>query len=142
MKVESSKPIFVLDSSFTIAWILGEEGEEEHTDSVFSLIKENTALIPSLWFYEVANVLAIGKRRGRLSQKDLTRAITLLKAIPTVVEPDCDRRSFEILELAESQTLTIYETTYLDLAMRMDVPLATLDNALIQASQALGIKVL
>lgn len=142
MKVENSEPIFVLDSSFTIAWILAEEGEEEHTDSVFSLLKENAALIPSLWFYEVANVLAIGKRRGRLSQKDLTRALTLLTAIPTVVDSDCDRKAFEILDLAEAHTLTIYDTTYLDLAMRRGIPLATLDNALIQASQSLEVKVL
>lgn len=142
MKVDSSEPIFVLDSSFTIAWILEEEGEEEHTDSVFSLLKESTALIPSLWFYEVANVLAIARRRGRLSQKDLTRALTFLKAIPTVVDPDGDRRALEILDLAESHTLTIYDTTYLDLAMRMGIPLATLDSALIQASHSLGVKVL
>lgn len=166
MRAESSEAIFVLDSSFTIAWVLGEEGEEEHVDNVLSLLisipnrdvyrttsnafdsnenryNQNTAVIPSLWFYEVANVLAISSRKGRLSQKDLTRAIALLQALPIVVDSDCESRtSGEILALAREHTLTVYDATYLDLAMRTSLPLATLDNPLIQASQSLGVTIL
>ena len=139
----SSEAIFVLDSSFTIAWVLEEEGEEEHVDSVFSSLNQTSAVVPPLWFYEVANVLAISERRGRLFQKDLTRTISLLESLPIVVDLNCEGRALsEILALARTHALTVYDATYLDLAMRTGLPLATLDNLLIQASQSLGITIL
>jgi len=142
MKAEHSEAKFVLDSSFAIAWVMDEAGEEEHTDSVFGALQENKVLVPPLWFYEVANVVMMNKRRGRLSQKELIRVIRLLQSIPVVVDPDGAHRALETLDLAASHTLTVYDAIYLDLAMRMDLPLATLDKKLIEAAQTLGVTVL
>lgn len=141
MQVENSS--FVLDSSFTLAWVLEEEGEEEHVNRVFDLLNQHSANVPSLWFYEVSNVLAISERRGRLVQKDLARMIAILRALPLVVDQDCESRSLrEILALARTNSLTVYDATYLDLAMKTGLPLATLDTKMIRVAESLGITIL
>lgn len=142
MRVEDTKPVFVLDTSFALAWILDEE-QEKRIDAVFDLLNQRSAVVPSLWFYEVSNALLMNEKRGRLSQTDTVRAITLLNALPLIIDSDCETRAFrEIIALARTHNLTVYDATYLDIAMRMSLPLATLDNSLMRASQSLHVKIL
>lgn len=143
MKVEDTDTAFVLDTSFTLAWILEEEGQEERVENAFALLDDLAAAVPSLWFYEVSNALFVNERRGRLSLPETTRAIALLKTLPINIDSECESRTrSEILTLARTHNLTVYDATYLDMSMRMSLPLATLDKELIQASQSLGVELL
>src|SRR6185312_16432589 len=55
---------FVLDSSVTFAWFFEDE-RSEATDRLLDRLENETAAVPALWYFEVANVLAIGERRRR-----------------------------------------------------------------------------
>jgi predicted nucleic acid-binding protein len=47
-----------------------------------------------------------------------------------------------VLELARSERLSAYDASYLELAMRRGVPLATKDDALAKAARRVGVMLL
>lgn len=78
-----------------------------------------------------------------MTQRDTTRAIAILENLPIVGDSGCDARAMhQTLALARTHNLTTYDAAYLDLAMQTGLPLATLDNQLIQVSESLGVTVL
>lgn len=140
--VEGTSRGFVLDTSFTLALVLEEEEQDRVAEAMRSLNGQNV-LVPPLWFYEVSNALLTNQKRGRLQERDKVRAVGFLRSLPISVDSDCNSRALEeILVIARAHSLTVYDATYLDLAMRSGLPLATLDNALIRVSQTMGVELL
>lgn len=123
--------VFVLDASVAAAWVFDDE-----TGSGPGLaqdrLKHDDALVPELWHIELRNSLLIGTRRGRVARDKLAAHFAALKRLPihTDSDPDIDAA----FALAERHRLTFYDAVYLELAMRRQVPLATLDEALARAA--------
>jgi len=121
---------FVVDNSVVMSWCFKDE-TSQYADAILDTLKESTAIVPPIWPLEVVNVLLVAERKKRLSEADSARFITLLTQLPIVVEQDQPERMMkEIMALARGHNLSSYDASYLDLAMRMDIPLATLDNNL------------
>ncbi len=57
---------FVVDCSMTMTWYFEDEATPE-TDAILKRLKQTIAVVPALWPLEVASVLRIGVRRGRLT---------------------------------------------------------------------------
>jgi predicted nucleic acid-binding protein len=94
----------------------------------------------SLWALEVANGLVAAERRGRIAAADSSRFAGLLLALPIVIEPLHRRRVFEATRfLARSRGLSVYDAHYLELAVPLGVPLASLDRSLQVAAEAEGV---
>lgn len=92
------------------------------------------AVAASLWPLEVTNGLLTAERRGRIQAGDAARFGRLLLALPIVVEPVARSRAFEATRsVARSHTLSAYDAAHLELAVRLGVPLATLDERLGEA---------
>ena len=92
---------------------------------------------------EVANVLLAATRRGRISEEDWPRIRDALEALPIDIEPEsCARVLHTVLPIATKHALSVYDAVYLELALRLGLPLATLDQRLIAAGKAAGVKVL
>ncbi|NQW11550.1 MAG: type II toxin-antitoxin system VapC family toxin [Alphaproteobacteria bacterium] len=132
----------VLDASVTLSWIFEDEvipaGEE-----IFRQAYEHGVLVPAIWPVEVANVLLQAGKRGRIDDARLTEWLVILTNIPTTMEDRPPRDTFEtIVPLARAQGLTACDASYLDLAMRHKLPLATKDAALRTAAQRVGVDVL
>jgi predicted nucleic acid-binding protein len=122
---------FVLDCSIAAAWLFADEARPE-TDNLLDILAEHGALVPNLWHLEVANVLIQAERRGQISTR-----LELLANLPIITDTETSPRAFrEILTLARSQTLTTYDASYLELAIRRGIPLATQDKALVRAANA------
>jgi predicted nucleic acid-binding protein len=99
--------------------------------------------VPSIWPLEVINVLLVAERRKRISEADSVRFLTLLSQLPIVVEYEKTEQIMkDLLPLARIYNLSSYDASYLDLAMRKGVPMATLDNRLIDAAKAVDVKIL
>lgn len=133
---------FVLDCSVAIAWVYSEETTDA-VHHVFELLSQTGAWVPGLWRLEVANVLEMGARRGRhkIDFRDLTLAD--LGQLPIQVDAETDQHAWgETLVLAERHQLTLYDAAYLELAMRRNLPLATLDEDLRQAGRSEKIRLL
>lgn len=131
--------LFVLDCSVTMAWCF-EDQSDSYTDKVLESFAKGEGRVPSLWQLEVANVLLGAERRGRLQAADSSRFIELLKNLPIVMdEENPDRGMGPILSLGRKYGLTSYDATYLELAMRQGIALATCDKALREACKKSGV---
>ena len=125
---------FVIDNSVVMTWCFKDE-TNHYADAVLDSLEMFTAVVPSIWLLEVGNVLLTAERKKRLSQADSTRFISLLNELPIIIEPEPqDRVLKDILALAREHQLSSYDASYLDLAMRKGLPIATLDNGLIKAA--------
>ena len=112
-----------------------------YVQSVLSAFSSQTALVPSIWPLEVANVLVVGERRGRLTNAERLRFLTILRALPIEVETSTKEHVLgAVLNVAKDNNLSAYDASYLELAMREGVPLATLDEKLLTAAKELGVK--
>ena len=100
-----------------------------------------TVIVPALWFLEMSNVLLIAQRRHRLTAGQRKAAMEKLTAMQLTVDEEGTRNAFgKTSELAEKYGLTIYDATYLELALRRSLPLASRDEALRNAVKQCGLK--
>lgn len=129
---------FVLDASVTACWA-NEDENDPRADRAFGLLTMEKALVPTLWWFEVRNMLVVNERRQRLTLAQSAQFLTLLAKLPIVV--DSDPNENEVLRLARTYRLTVYDSAYLDLALRRNVDLATLDGDLAKAARAEGVAV-
>lgn len=126
----------VLDSSATLAWVYADEVTEP-IRRVFDQVIENGAWVPGLWKLEVANILEMGARRGRHNLDFRNATLSDLSLLPINVDAETDRNAWgTTLQLAECHRLTLYDAAYLELALRRNLPLASLDTELRAAAQA------
>ena len=120
----------VLDSSATLAWVFASETTQA-IRQVFDLLSQRGAWVPSLWRLEVANVLETGVRRGRHSAEFRDATLADLALLPIHLDSETDRQAWgATVRLAERHRLTTYDASYLELAQRRGLPLATLDGDL------------
>ena len=121
---------FVLDCSVTMAWIFPDEATEA-TDRVRDSLVEGRAFVPSLWAVEVGNVLLVATRRGRVRVDEWPAIRANLEALPIEIDPVTTSRVWGAsLDLAQTHRISVYDAMYLELAVRLQLPLASLDRAL------------
>ncbi|MGO9085647.1 MAG: type II toxin-antitoxin system VapC family toxin [Candidatus Sulfotelmatobacter sp.] len=132
----------VLDCSIALAWIYADETTEA-VRQVFDTVSEEGAWVPGLWRLEVANVLEMGVRRRRHDAAFRDSTLADLAQLPIQVDTETDRQAWDAtLRLAERHQLTLYDAAYLELALRRNLPLASLDEDLRRAARAEKVKVL
>jgi predicted nucleic acid-binding protein len=133
--------MFVLDCSVTMAWVFDDE-DEPLAANVRDRLADTIAIVPSVWSLETSNALLTAERRGRLTEAESVRFLTVLRSLPIDVEAGLSLRLVdELLPLARRLGLAVYDASYLELAMRRGVPLATLDARLCAAAVAVGVGV-
>ena len=130
----------LLDCSVTLARIFPDEATEI-TDRLRDSLIEGRALVPALQPVEIANVLVVATRRGRLVPDEWEQIHANLEALPIEVDPVSISRVWgKALHLAHTHRLSVDDAMYLELALRMRLPLATLDRALSEAGRKEGIE--
>ena len=133
---------FVLDCSVTMTWVFPDEANES-TDALRESLIKDSAVVPVLWPIEVGNVLLVATRRGRITADDWPRIRNDLEALPIDIDPEsCDRVLETVLPIANEHELSVYDAMYLELALRLGLPLATLDQKLIATGKAAGVETL
>jgi predicted nucleic acid-binding protein len=130
---------FVLDASVVLAWYLTDEAAPT-ADLAFERLSASQAMAPNLWWFEIRNALLASERRGRLSESQTAEILASLSALS--IRLDAAQRSEPVMTLARAHRLTFYDAAYLELAWRLDAPLATLDRALGAAARSAGVPLL
>lgn len=134
-----SKENFVLDCSVTMAWCFEDEITEYSENALNSLFNAK-AIVPPLWDLEVTNVLLQALRKKRITKMQLIRFKDSLSLLPIQIQYAQEHRSINsIMALAEETGLTIYDAVYLELALRQNLPIATLDKTLRQAAKKMNV---
>jgi len=133
---------FVIDCSITMAWCFSDEATPA-TANVQDRLEKETALVPAHWFLEVTNVLAMAERRRRITPQKSAAFLALLETMDVEVDHNTPARAFaHLLPLCRSHGLTAYDAAYLDLALRRQLPVASLDDDLRAGAKSLGVQVL
>ncbi len=132
----------VVDCSVTMAWYFRDQADA-FCDSVLIALKTGTAHVPSIWPLEIANVLLIGERRKLIARTDTDNFLGTLNQLRIAVDEETPQRALgPILALAREDGLSAYDAAYLELAMRLGLPLATRDAALKKAARAAGVSLM
>lgn len=132
----------VLDNSVAMLWLLPQSnpGGVALAEKVLRWMEQGSAAVPGLWALEAANVIAKAQRLGKITQAQSSAFIALLESLPIAVDSQTSQRALhDTLDLAHRFELSAYDASYLELALRMQLPLATLDQALHQAAQRAGV---
>jgi predicted nucleic acid-binding protein len=131
---------FVLDGSVALAWCFSDEADA-YADAIARKLPDSGAVVPGIWHLEVANAMLVGERRERCDQADTAKWTAYLASLAiTVDEQSGDRAFSDVLALARAQNLSAYDAAYLELALRLGLPLATLDKRLKAAAASVGIE--
>lgn len=132
---------FVIDNSVVMSWCFKDESNK-YADAVLERLCEATAFVPSIWPLEVINVLLVAERKKRLSEADSVRFTTLLSQLPITVEHEHSGRIMtDLLSLSRANNLSSYDASYLNLAMKKGLPIATLDIRLRDAAKTANVPI-
>ena len=133
---------FVLDNSVALAWCF----EDERTPAILAILDRLTeagAMAPQLWPIEAVNGLLTAERRGRITGLERQRLAGFLRALPISIDDQTASQVWTATaQLAGQHRLSAYDAAYLELAQRLALPLATRDQALIVAAEAIGVPLL
>ncbi len=133
---------FVVDCSVAVTWCFADEATPA-SDGLLDRLGEESAAAPAIWPLELGNVLVMAERRGRIDAAQIAEFVALVRDLPVDIDQETPQRALdEVLALARAEKLTTYDASYLELAMRLGVPLATQDKELRQAAENLGTPVL
>lgn len=137
---------FVLDASVALSWCFPDE-TSEYADKVLEHLavshESAGAIVPVMWALEITNALLVGGRRGRLKEAHSMQVLGYLQALNIIVDDAGRERVFGVtLSLAREHNLSSYDAAYLELAMRLTLPLATQDKKLLAAAQSSGVVLL
>jgi predicted nucleic acid-binding protein len=122
-----------------LAWCLEDESNE-YADNLLDLLIDQQAIVPSLWHLEVMNVLLMAQRRGRVEQGKIPLILQTLSNLPISTDKrEIDINDENFINFANQYQLTSYDATYLYLAKREKIPVATLDKKMQQVAIELGL---
>ena len=134
---------FVLDNSVTMRWFFGDGKPQElaYADKVLNAMKEVNALVPVTWGLEVANVIAKAEAKALVTEARSGAFLAILEGVGIAVDTATFAHALsDTLQLARRYKLSAYDASYLELALRLGLPLATLDEDLQKAAKKAGVK--
>ena len=118
-----------------MAWTMADESSAL-ADEALAQLRLGGGVAPQIWWAELRNALLASERRGRITPAGTDAALAALDALPITV--DSTPLGAEVLRIGREHNLTVYDALYLELALRLDRPLATLDRKLARAAEAAG----
>ena len=130
----------VVDASIALSWCFPDEETEASIAVLERLSAGEQALVPSFWPLEILNTLLVGERRGRITAADCQTFLGKLRLLrPEIDNVTLDHVSGQIQTICRDHRLTPYDAIYIDLALRRDCLLATLDRPQKEAATSLGV---
>ena len=128
---------FVVDSSVTLAWVLGSQATAT-SRRISKRAGREAVHAPALWPLEFVNALWALERRRRLRAHQVAAAISGAERIGIVVHGE--PVAFNVLlDLARQFEIAVYDAAYLELARRLALPIASLDAPQLAAARRAGI---
>jgi len=130
----------VIDASVAFKWLVPDAVEDDVPTAKALLIDhmEGRAriVVPSLFYYEVGNILLFGRSRPPIEQA--AERLADLFSIQLEVVPPALVNANSTLRLASILGLSYYDATYVALAEMLDCQLITADRRLTERARATG----
>lgn len=136
---DDSKSAFVVDASVAVAWVRPTQSNAYTDSALKTFASGGKVFAPSLWSVEVANALLVLFRRGKLTDDERVAALQKISKLPVNLDHEGAGQTFTtVSDLARKYGLTAYDATYLELALRLRLPLACKDGPLRNAAAHAG----
>jgi predicted nucleic acid-binding protein len=130
--------IGVIDASVTLSWVYTDE-HSAASDALLARVANQGAVVPSLWRLEIASALQNGIKLKRIDVAYRDSSIQKLLRLQIEIDPDTNDYAWtSTLRLADIHQITVYDASYLELALRRGLPLATRDDQLAAAAARAG----
>lgn len=124
----------ILDCSATMSLAFDDENDDSF-QSMLDQLTTGLIYVPDIWPVEVGNVLLLGQKRNRITATDTSRFLAKLENLSiNVINLALLRNIPEVLSIGNSYSISFYDAQYLYLAIKMNLPLVTLDKALRKAA--------
>ncbi len=121
----------------------GKPSDLAYADKVLADVKRWSSVVPVTWGLEVSNVLARAESKGQVTKAKTARFIKMLDDMNIAADKETFKYSMsDTLQLARTYKLSAYDASYLELALRLDIPLATIDEGLRKAAKKAGVKII
>jgi predicted nucleic acid-binding protein len=130
---------FVLDACIAACWAFPDE-QDPRADEALTRVRTEDAVVPSLWWFAVRNILVVNERRKRITESGTNSFLRELARLRFRVDREPEEAT--VLRLARAHRLSIYDASYLELALREAIPMATLDTELAAAAAAEGTRLI
>jgi len=133
--------MFVLDNSVAVAWFIEDEADAA-VDAILDRMEAGEdAVVPGLWPAELLNALGNAVRHGRMDTDSLQASLDAISDLPIMLDSQ-PATVGALYGLQRSHDVSPYDLCYLELAVRLGVPLATKDLRLAKAADAAGVTLL
>ena len=131
----------VIDASVIVSWFFPDETNGAH-DSILNNIDKIKIYVPSVFEYEFINILLNAEKRKRIDRPTVVKILEIVSRYPLVIESSTVLSSeiVKFFEMAQTHDLTAYDAAYLELALRLNLPLITYDKLLLNIARKLKIK--
>jgi predicted nucleic acid-binding protein len=134
---------FVADASVGVAWAVHAQASAETGKLLDAVASGTPFVVPSLWPFEVANALIVLARRRMILAVECEQALAALARLPVSIDDEGTLHALtDVADLASKTGLSVYDATYLELAVRRRLPLASTDEPLVKAARKHGVHVL
>jgi predicted nucleic acid-binding protein len=136
---------FVLDASVTLSWLLRDTSSRDapYAFAVLNALRlpGASAEVPVTWGLEIANVIARGEAKAQITEAQSGAFLEMLGAASIQADAGTFTHALsDTLQLARRYHLSSYDASYLELALRSALPLATLDEDLRRAADKAGVE--
>ena len=134
---------FVLDNSVTMRWLFGDGKPQElaYAGRVLDAMQDVKVLVPMTWGLEVANVIVKAEAKALVTEARSGAFLEMLEEVEIEVDTATFAHALSTtLQLARRYKLSAYDASYLELALRTGLPLASLDEDLQKAAKKAGVK--
>lgn len=130
---------FVFDASVALAFLLPGEHGRERALVLVGVATRDKGRVPAIWPAELGHGLVKAEQTRRLPLGGAEATLPALLMLLAIVEIDTNDEAGVLarrLALARAHRLSFYDATYLELAQRLNLPLATFDLPLRRAAAA------
>ena len=141
MSIANGMPVeqIVLDCSIVMSWFFEDESDA-YAAAIEACIPDLQFWVPGHWSLEIVNTALVGIRRGRTTDQKVFDLRALIATYPVIVDPETTVAAWgETFRLARLFKLAAYDAAYLELALRLKLPLATIDQPLAKAAGLAGV---
>ncbi len=131
----------VVDASVIASWFLPDELDVKY-ETILSNIDKIRIHVPSIFEHEFINILLNAEKRRRLNVATALKILEIVSHYPITIEDSTavlmDKVS--VYKLAATHDLTAYDAAYLELAVRLGLPLITHDKLLSNTAKKLKLR--
>jgi predicted nucleic acid-binding protein len=129
----------VIDASVAVAWCVRTQATAL-SYAALATVSETGGHVPAQFWFEVLHSLERLQRRGGVSRTVVGEFVESLSELAITIHPAYEAPEMVLLHtLSRQWGLSIYDAAYLELASRLELPLATRDESLARAAHEAGV---